>query len=61
MTRAICREVGYCICRCMGIDAVNAVNAVSYEADKANKGETEYYQNFVKWLENFQKNDLGGS
>jgi 4-hydroxyphenylacetate 3-monooxygenase/4-hydroxybutyryl-CoA dehydratase/vinylacetyl-CoA-Delta-isomerase len=45
----------------MGIDAVNAVNAVSYEADKANNGKTEYYKNFLKWLENFQKNDLVGS
>jgi 4-hydroxyphenylacetate 3-monooxygenase/4-hydroxybutyryl-CoA dehydratase/vinylacetyl-CoA-Delta-isomerase len=44
----------------MGIDAVNALNAVSYEADKANQGQTEYYQNFLKWLDYFQKNDLVG-
>jgi len=61
MTRAICRQVGYCIGRCMGVDAINAINAVSFEADKANNGETEYYANFLKWLENFQKNDLVGS
>ena len=61
MTRALCRNVGYCIGRCMGIDAFNAINAVSYEADKANNGQTEYYQNFLKWLENLQKNDLVGS
>ena len=61
MTRVLCRNVGYCIGRCMGIDAINAVNAVSFEADKANNGHTEYYQNFLKWLENFQKNDLVGS
>ncbi|MFH1490249.1 MAG: 4-hydroxyphenylacetate 3-hydroxylase N-terminal domain-containing protein, partial [Pseudomonadota bacterium] len=61
MTRALCRNVGYCIGRCMGTDAFNAVNAVSYEADKLNKGETEYHRNFLKWLENFQKNDLVGS
>ena len=61
MTRALCRKVGYCIGRCMGIDAINAVNAVSYEADKVNKGETQYYQNFLKWLEYVQKNDLVGS
>ncbi|MBW2370416.1 MAG: aromatic ring hydroxylase, partial [Deltaproteobacteria bacterium] len=61
MTRALCRKVGYCIGRCMGIDAINAVNAVSYEADKSNNGETEYYQNFLNWLEKFQKNDLVGS
>lgn len=61
MTRNLCRNTGYCIGRCMGIDAINAINAVSYEADKANKGATEYYQNFLKWLKNFQENDLVGS
>ena len=50
MTRVLCRKAGYCIQRCMGIDAVNALNAVSYEAGKANNGQTEYYQNFLKWL-----------
>ncbi len=58
MTRALCRKVGYCIGRCMGVDAVNAVNSVSYEADRMNKGETRYHENFLKWLENFQKNDF---
>ena len=61
MTRMLCRKVGFCIGRCMGVDALNAINAVSYEADKANNGETQYYQNFLKWLEYFQKNDLVGS
>jgi aromatic ring hydroxylase len=60
MTRALCRKVGYCIQRCMGVDAINAVNAVSYEADRANKGATEYHKNFLKWLEYFQTNDLVG-
>ncbi|NIA19832.1 MAG: aromatic ring hydroxylase, partial [Xanthomonadaceae bacterium] len=61
MTRTLCRKVGYCIQRCMGIDAINALNAVSFEADRANKGTTEYHQNFKKWLEYFQTNDLVGS
>ena len=61
MTRTLCRKVGYCIQRCMGIDAINALNAVSYEADRANKGATEYHLNFKKWLEYFQTNDLVGS
>jgi aromatic ring hydroxylase len=61
MTRALCRKVGLCIQRCMGIDAINAVNAVSFEADKQNNGSTEYHKNFLKWLEYFQKNDLVGS
>jgi len=61
MTRTLCRHVGYCIGRCMGIDAINAVNAVSYEADKITSGQTEYHRNFLKWLDNFQKNDLVGA
>src|SRR6056297_252344 len=61
MTRYLCKKVGGCIQRCMGVDAVNAVNAVSYEADKLNKGETEYHKNFLKWLEYFQANDFVGA
>lgn len=60
MTRALCRKVGFCIQRCMGIDSINAVNAVSFEADKLNNGNTEYHKNFLKWLTNFQNNDLVG-
>ncbi len=58
MTRMLTREVGFCIGRCMGADAINAINAVSFEADKANGGKTEYYKNFTKWLTNFHKEDL---
>ncbi|AFM25674.1 4-hydroxyphenylacetate 3-hydroxylase family protein [Desulfomonile tiedjei] len=61
MTRALCQRTGYCVGRCMGVDALNAINAVSYEADRGNKGETGYHGNFLKWLEYFQKNDLVGS
>lgn len=61
MTRALCRKVGFCIQRCMGIDAVNAVNAVSFEADRSNGGNTEYHKNFLKWLEYFQTGDLVGA
>ncbi len=60
MTRMLCRVVGGCIQRCMGIDATNAIYAVSYEADKENNGATEYHSNFKKWLERFQKEDLVG-
>ncbi|MCK7511827.1 MAG: hypothetical protein MZV70_52460 [Desulfobacterales bacterium] len=61
MTRALCRKAGMCIQRCMGTDALNAVNAVSFEADKVNSGNTSYHKNFLKWLERFQKEDLVGS
>ncbi len=60
MTRYLCKKVGGCIQRCMGVDAVNAVNAVSYEADRMNNGSTEYHKNFLKWLAYFQENDLVG-
>jgi len=61
MTRALCQRAGMCIQRCMGVDANNAVNAASFEADKLNNGTTEYHKNFLKWLERFQKEDLVGS
>ncbi len=61
MTRMLCRKVGYCIQRCMGVDAVNALNAVSYEADKSNNNGTEYYKNFLRWLARFQEEDLVGA
>ena len=60
MTRFLCRKVGGCIQRCMGIDATNGIYNVSYEADKGNNGATEYHKNFKKWLERFQKEDLVG-
>jgi len=60
MTRALCRIAGGCIQRCMGTDATNALYAVTYEADKHNNGNTEYHENFKKWLERFQKEDLVG-
>ncbi len=60
MTRFLCRQVGGCIQRCMGIDATNGIYNVSYEADKSNNGATEYHENFKKWLERFQTEDLVG-
>ncbi|MBI5115445.1 aromatic ring hydroxylase [Candidatus Poribacteria bacterium] len=60
MTRMLCRAVGGCIQRCMGIDGTNALYAASYEADKENSGKTEYHKNFKKWLERFQNEDLVG-
>ena len=60
MTRLLCRKVGGCIQRCMGIDGTNAIYNVSHEADKANNGATEYHENFKKWLERFQTEDLVG-
>jgi aromatic ring hydroxylase len=61
LTRTVGNMVGVCIQRCMGIDAANAINAVSFEASKSPDRKTDYYANWLKWLENFQKNDLVGS
>jgi aromatic ring hydroxylase len=60
MTRFLCRKVGGCIQRCMGIDAVNAIYTVSYEADRRNQGATRYHDHFKKWLARFQGEDLVG-
>ena len=60
MTRHLCNKVGGCIQRCMGADATNAIYNVSYEADKVNKGATEYHENFKKWLIRFQTEDFIG-
>ncbi len=60
MTRMLCQKVGGCIQRCMGIDAINAIYNVSFEADKQNNGATQYHENFKKWLTRFQKEDLVG-
>lgn len=58
MTRMLCQKVGGCIQRCMGIDATNAVYNVSFEADKVKPGETNYHENFKKWLTRFQQEDM---
>ena len=60
MTRMLCQKVGGCIQRCMGIDGSNAIYNVSYEADKVKPGETQYHENFKKWLTRFQTDDLIG-
>lgn len=44
MTRLLTRKSGFCIQRCMGIDAMNALSVVTKEIDEA-KG-TNYHQRF---------------
>src|SRR5665811_2260932 len=61
MTRFLCNKVGQCIQRCMGIDASNAIHAVSFEAQKSPKAKTAYHDNWLKWLERFQREDLVAS
>ena len=56
LTRKICGVCGGCVQRCMGIDMMNAISSVVKDVD--DKHGTAYYQNFLKFLEYFQENDL---
>lgn len=56
MTRQYVQQTGFCILRCMGIDAINALSVVTHEMDQ--ELGTEYYQRFLNYLRYFQKNDL---
>ncbi len=55
MTRLYSQEVGGCIQRCMGIDALNGISIVSYEADQ--KYGTKYYENLVNFMKRVQRED----
>jgi 4-hydroxyphenylacetate 3-monooxygenase/4-hydroxybutyryl-CoA dehydratase/vinylacetyl-CoA-Delta-isomerase len=56
MTRMYCQEVGGCIQRCMGIDALNALSIVTHDADR--KHGTEYEKRFIEYLRKVQYEDL---
>jgi aromatic ring hydroxylase len=56
MTRLYSQEIGGCTQRCMGIDGLNGVSIVTYEADK--KYGTGYYDRFVKFMKWVQKEDI---
>ena len=56
MLRLLGQTTGTCFQRCVGLDALNAAYAVSYEIDQA-KG-TDYHQRFTKYLEYVQREDL---
>ncbi|MBN1882667.1 MAG: aromatic ring hydroxylase [Deltaproteobacteria bacterium] len=58
MTRILCQRCGGCIQRCMGIDAVNALSAVTYACDQ-DRG-TDYHQRFEAFLREFQENNTVG-
>jgi 4-hydroxybutyryl-CoA dehydratase/vinylacetyl-CoA-Delta-isomerase len=56
MLRAIGQQTGSCFQRCVGLDAMNAIFAVSYDIDK--KYGTDYFKNFTTLLEEIQTKDL---
>jgi 4-hydroxybutyryl-CoA dehydratase/vinylacetyl-CoA-Delta-isomerase len=55
MGRLMGQKTCTCFQRCAGLDACNAVYAVTYEMDQ--RLGTEYHKRFVKWFTEFQKND----
>ncbi|QZY56282.1 4-hydroxyphenylacetate 3-hydroxylase family protein [Crassaminicella profunda] len=56
MLRLLGQKTGSCFQRCVGMDAFNAVYSTTFETDKAHG--TKYHENFKKYLEYVQKNDL---
>ncbi|MEG0830165.1 MAG: 4-hydroxyphenylacetate 3-hydroxylase family protein [Anaerovoracaceae bacterium] len=56
MQRLLGQKTASCFQRCVGMDAFNAVFSTTYETDK--KYGTKYHENFKKYLEFIQENDL---
>ncbi|ABB14647.1 4-hydroxyphenylacetate 3-hydroxylase family protein [Carboxydothermus hydrogenoformans] len=56
LLRTIGQLTGVCFQRCVGMDGLNAVYAVTYEIDE--KYGTQYHQRFINYLKYVQENDL---
>jgi len=56
MQRLLGQKTGSCFQRCVGMDAFNAIYSTTFETDK--KYGTKYHENFKKYLEYVQENDL---
>jgi len=56
MLRLLGQTTGTCFQRCVGLDALNATYAISYEIDEAKS--TDYHQRFKNYLTYIQDNDL---
>lgn len=59
MTRRYVQKTGFCILRCMGIDAMNALSVVTHEMDQ--QLGTDYNKRFLNYLRYFQDNDLAAA
>ena len=59
VNRALGNRVGTCHQRCTGLDCLSALSIVTYDVDQ--KHGTHYNDNFMKFLEYVQKNDLTGN
>lgn len=55
MLRLLGQKTASCFQRCVGMDAINALDSTTFELDKA-KG-THYRDNFIKFLEKMQEED----
>ena len=56
MQRLLGQQTGSCFQRCVGMDAINAVDSVTFEMDQ--KLGTSYHQRFIKFLRMMQEEDL---
>jgi 4-hydroxybutyryl-CoA dehydratase/vinylacetyl-CoA-Delta-isomerase len=56
MQRLLGQKTASCFQRCVGMDAVNALEIVTYEIDQ--EMDTNYHQRFEKYLEYYQEEDL---
>ena len=56
MLRLLGQTTGTCFQRCVGLDALNATYAITYDLD-AGEG-TDYHQRFRRYLERVQREDL---
>ncbi|MCT4594115.1 MAG: 4-hydroxyphenylacetate 3-hydroxylase family protein [Anaeromicrobium sp.] len=56
MLRLLGQKTGSCFQRCVGMDAFNATYSTTFEVDQAHG--TKYHENFKKYLEFVQENDL---
>ncbi len=56
MLRLLGQETGCCFQRCVGMDALNALDSVTYEMDQALG--TEYHTRFRQYLHHVQEHDL---
>ena len=48
----------FCAQRCVGSDALHTLHIGTKKLDKANKGETNYHERFLKYLKYIQDNDI---
>ncbi|MBT9136275.1 MAG: 4-hydroxybutyryl-CoA dehydratase/vinylacetyl-CoA-Delta-isomerase [Firmicutes bacterium] len=55
MLRLLGQKTASCFQRCVGMDAINAVDSTTFQMDM--KYGTEYHKRFRRWLEDMQDND----